>query len=229
MDFDQTIVTLNTLLQKKKPENFGSSWILKHAPHCYHFIQRNVRMEIGGIDWDRVTYALEWKYQRRWTSSKPRKNVESYEDRGEVETIIKTYGEKLYVFITAPDLADRRIRDIIAVTLVRLAQRGNLLAKQEVMKLVRYTIDEWIDRYYSLSRWKGYDDEIQEQLAACIRRYRYTGSFITYTYRTFEYAGRGLKPIQAYSLDEPILNGEKRKIDLIGQDPETNEIKLYTR
>ena len=227
MDFDRVIATLNKLLQRKKPESFGSSWILKHAPHCYHFIQRNVRAEVDGIDWDRITYALEWKYQRRWTSSRPRKNVEIYEDQSEVEIVINKYSEKLYVFITAPDLADRRVRDVIAVTLVRLAQRGNLSAKEEVMKLVRYTIDEWIDRCYSFSRWKGYEDEIQEQLAACIRRYRYTGSFITYVYRTCEYAGRGLRPLQAYSLDEPILDGEKRKIDLIWQDPETNEVKIY--
>ena len=43
---------------------------------------------------------------------------------------------------------------------MRVAQKGNLLAKVEIFRLVRFTIDDWIDKYYCLSRWKGYNDEI---------------------------------------------------------------------
>ena len=61
----------------------------------------------------------------------------------------------------------------------RPVQKGNLLAKVEAVRLVRYTTDDQIDKYYCLSRWKGYNDEILEQIEGCIRRYRYTGSFAT--------------------------------------------------
>lgn len=80
-----------------------------------------------------------------------------------------------------------------------IAQRGNLLAKEEVVQLVRFTIDEWLDRYHYLSRWKGYSDELRVQVEGCIHRYRYTGSFFNYLFRTLEYAGRGIRPLHIYS------------------------------
>lgn len=229
MDFDRVITILNKLLSRKNPESFNSSWILKYAPRCYRFIHRNIRTETSSIDWDKVTYALEWKYQRRWAPGRQKKNLILYENPVEVETITNKYRDKIYAFIAPQDLTDRRIRDIISITLVRLAQNGNLSAKQEVMKLVTYTINDWLEKYYFLNRWQGYEEEIQKQLEGCIRRYRYTGSFLHYVFRTLEYAGRGIQPFYAYSLDEPIFDGTKRKIDNIGYDPETNEVKIYSR
>lgn len=228
MDFDQTIQIINKLLEKKKPESFNSSWILRHVPRCYHFIHKNVRTELGAIDWDKVTYALEWKYQRRWSPGRPKKNPAPYKNSKEVNAIIDKNRDKLYVFIAPQDLADRRIRDIISISLVRLAQNGNLSAKQEVMKLVTYTVNDWIEKYYFLTRWQGYEEEIQKQLEGCIRRYRYTGSFLNYVFRTLEYAGRGIRPFYAYSLNEPVAYGAtKCHIENVIQDPKTGAAKMY--
>lgn len=58
-----------------------------------------------------------------------------------------------------------------------------------------------------------------------VRRYRYTGSFFKYVYRTLQYAGRGIQPFYAYSLDEPVaIDADKRKIENVVQDPETGEM-----
>jgi hypothetical protein len=229
MDFNCVITTLNKLLSRKNPESFNGSWILKYAPRCYRFIQKNVRTEIGGIDWDKVTYALEWKFQRRWAPGHWRKKKIPYKNQGEVKAVLNKYHDKLYTFIAPIDINDRRTRDIISITLVRIAQNGNILAKKELLKLVRYAVDDWIERYFMLSRWAGYDEEIQEKIEGCIRRYRYTGSFSHYVFKTLEYAGRGIRPFYAYSLDESIFDGAKRKIDNVGYDPETNEIKIYAK
>lgn len=229
MDFDRSIRILNKLLSKKHPEFFNSTWILKHSPACYYFIRKNVRTEVGTIDWDKVTYALEWKYQRRWSPGKKRISRIPYRDSSEVNLVLRKYREKLYVFIAPTDLADRRARDIISVRLVRLAQHGNLSAKRKFIKLVRYTVDGWLDKYYYLSRWKGYDEGIRKQIEGCIRRYRYTGSFLNYVFRTLEYAGRGIRPFYAYSLDEPVTAGtDKCKMENVVQDPETQEIGFYS-
>ena len=59
MDFDSAVITINELLVEKQPDSFNCSWIRKYAPHVYRYIQKNVRSEIGGIDWDRVTRALD--------------------------------------------------------------------------------------------------------------------------------------------------------------------------
>jgi hypothetical protein len=59
MTLDRVASTLNELLSRKRPAIVNSSWILRHAPACYRFIQKWIRSEIGGIDWDRVTHVLD--------------------------------------------------------------------------------------------------------------------------------------------------------------------------
>ena len=210
--------TLNELLSKRRPKTLNSSWILRHAPACYRFIRKWIRTEVGGIDWDQVTYLLDSAYQRRWKPGVRRKPV-SYKNPEEVALILNRYREKLYVFIAPADVHDRRLRDRISIALVRVAQKGNTLARNELMKLVKYMIDDWLEGHPFLSRWRGYDEELSAQLEGCIRRYRYTGSFIHYLYKTLEYAARGMQPPIAYSLDEALPGGNRRKIDLIAAYP----------
>ena len=164
VDFSQTISVLNKLLTNENPATFNSSWVLEHAPRCYRFIYRNIRTETGRIDWVKVTFALEWKFQRRWKPARKPNSLTSYEDSVEVDSILNKYKDKLYVFLAPADRNDLRIRNIISISLVRLAQYGNLLAKQEIMKLLRYTIDDWVERYRFMSRWDGYNEDIQEYL-----------------------------------------------------------------
>jgi hypothetical protein len=228
MDFDQAIVTLNRLLTDNDPVTFNSSWVLRNAPKCYRFIRKNIRTDTGRIDWDKVTFSLAWKFQRRWTPMRKPNSRMPYEDSSEVDAILDKYPDKIYVFLSPADRNDRRIRNIISISLVRLAQYGNLSAKQEAMKLVRYTIDDWIERYRSMSSWEGYDEKIQKCLEGCIRRYRYTGSFLNYVFRTFQYAGRGLRPLYVCSLHEPIATDSERcKIENVYKDVETNEIRIH--
>jgi hypothetical protein len=203
MDFSSLIDTMNTLLGRYQPRIFNSSWIRTHAPRCYRFIRKNLRGEFGGIDWDRFTYALDRKFQRRWIPARRKKNPVPYKDQFEVDMILKQYRDKLYVFLTSLDKQDRRIRDMIGIKFVRLAQKGNLLARKKLVGLIKYTIDGWIERDYFLSRWRGYEDEIQKHVVACIRRYRYSGSFITYLFRTLQCAARGIRPARFYSLEQP--------------------------
>ena len=220
------IGNLNRILIAEEPATFSSSWILKYAPQCYRFIYKNIRTEDGRIDWDRVTFALDRKFQRRWTP-KLKPDGKAYEDPCEVDAILNKYRDKLYVFLAPSDLNDRRIRNLISISLVRLAQHGNQSAKLEAVKLVRYTIDDWIGRYRFMSRWEGYDEEIQKHLEACIRRYRYSGSFLKYLFRTLQYAGRGLRPLYTCSLHDPVAFGSgKCKIENVYKDAETNEIRI---
>lgn len=200
MDFDTTIKAINKLLIKKQPHTFNSSWIREYAPHLYRFIQKNIRSEIGDIDWDRITRALDLKFQRKWISSR-RNRKRRYANRTEVEMILRQYHGKLYTFLTPADTNDKNIRDIICIALVRTAQQGNVIAKKEIINLVRFTIDDWIEHCPKISRWKGADYLIEEHIEGCIRRYRYSGSFIGYLFKTLEYAGRGLRPVIAYSDD----------------------------
>jgi hypothetical protein len=199
VNFERVVAVLNRLLARHYPQTFNSSWIRRHAPACYYFIHKRIRAEVGGIDWDRVTCALERKYQRLWNPR--RRRQKRYRSTREINLVLNKYREKLYVFIETVDGDDLLIRERIAISLVRLAQSGNVLGRLQLLKLVRYTVDAWLDTYPHMSRWKGRTDEIRRQLEGCIRRYRYTGSFFNYIFRTLACAGRGLQPMYLCSLD----------------------------
>ncbi len=116
--------------------------------------RKNIRREYGGIDWDRLTYALDRPFQRLWKPRRIAKKPILYGDRAEVQTVLNKYRDKLYVFIAASDKNERRIRDVIGISFVRLAQSGNLLARLKLMELLRYTIDDWIEWHRCISRWR---------------------------------------------------------------------------
>jgi hypothetical protein len=196
-DWEKIIATLNDILCKKKPNTFNSSWIMKYAPGCHRFIRKYIRTEIGAIDWDRVTSSLEPKLQRLWRPRTKRK-YRPRRNRREIELILNKHRGKLYVFLTTIDAEDVRIRDNIATSLVRTAQAGNVLAKKEVFTLVRYTVDGWLDKYPVMSRWKHREHEVRKQIEGCIRRYRYSGSFLRYVFWTLHCAARGIPPSVPY-------------------------------
>lgn len=232
MDFSQAIRDLNKLLSRKKPDKINSSWISKNAPQIYRFIWKNVRNEIGDINWDKITSSLKRKYQKRWIhrylrTKRQWESLKFYEDENEVIAIRDKHRDKMYTFIAPVDYEDKLMRDAISIAFVRIAQKGNILAINEITMLLRYTIDLWIEHCYQLRSWKGYESEIKEQLEACIRRYRFTGSFIAYLFKTLEYRGRCLRFIYSYSLDDQTLLGEKRRIENVIQDTETGEISYF--
>ena len=227
MNFTSAVRAINKLLRALRPNIFCSSWIKQHAPDVYRFIQKNVRAERGGVDWDRVTRALDRKLQRKWKPSRRGRLPDGFRGKKVVEVILKKYRDKLYTFLSPADANDRQTRDIISIELVRIAQHGNLVAKQEIMKLLRYTIDEWIEQHPRISCWAGLDDMVEGHIEGCIRRYRYSGSFIGYLFKTLKYAGRGLSPRVAYSLDDHLYSGEKRRGDRVARDPDTNAIVIY--
>jgi len=228
MDFDSAVKTINYLLIKNRPRTFNSSWVREFAPRVYRFIQKYIRTETGGIDWDRITRALDSEFPRQWNT--PRRRVTKlYRNKAEVGIILQKYHGKLYTFLTPSDKNDKYIRDVISIALVRLAQKGNVTARKEIIKLLSFTIDDWIERCPKISCWRGYDQLIRKRIEGCIRCYRFSGSFIGYLFKTLEYAGRGLRPIVAYSLDDSTSSGGKRRLDSIGRDPETGELLLLGR
>lgn len=212
MDFELAVKTLNKTLRKENPDKFSSPWILKFAPKVYHYARKNVRTETDHIDWDQITCGLDRKFQGRWTRYRV-KVAKLYEDQNEVDLILVKYKDKLYTFIAPQDDKDKKIRDRITISLIRISQRGNVLAQIELVKWLRYTADEWIDTYPVMARWKVYPGAIDDKILHCINHYRYTGSFLGYLYRTLECSGRGLPP--ACSFDDPVLDGNRTKADYI--------------
>jgi hypothetical protein len=227
VNFNHAIRILNSHLRKEDPTTFNTSWIIARAPAVYRYIHKHVRTENDDIDWDTVTRALDKCFQSRWKGRRhgPKKH---YENQAQVDAVLEKLGEKIYVYIAPLGDEDRALRDRITVSLVRLAQKGNILAQQQVVMLVRCTVDEWIERYFILNRWSSYGDEIDEKIIGCVQRYRYTGSFFGYVFKTLYYSARYLH--YTYSLDVPLFENDGTTLaDNVVQDTETGEIRMYDR
>jgi hypothetical protein len=212
MNFEAVIKNLNQTIEEKQPPTINASWIVKNCPKSYGYIQRNVRTDNGHIDWDTVTHALERSFSKKWVRYR-KKNIRRYERRSEVDVILNRYKDKLYTFLGYAEEGDKSIHDKMTIQLVRIAQRGNICAEEELIQWVTYITDDWIDRYPQVYKWKCYSDEVPDKIRGCIRCYRYTGSFLGYLFRTLEYSARGKPPL--VSLDDKILDGTKSRHEYV--------------
>lgn len=228
MDLKKVAKILNTKLRKRNPETFSSTWICQNTPKIYRFVCKNLRTEINTIDWDSLTALLDKKFQKRWVRFRKRK-AKSYENAEELNKVILKYQSKLYTFITLYEKDDKKVRHKIIVALVRLAQKGNVLARNELTTLLMFTVETWVERYDALYKWKSHRDQLEEKIHCCIRGYRYTGSFTNYLFRTLELSGRGLRCFRTCSLDKPMFDGEVTLIDYVVQDSETREFRLFEK
>src|SRR3989339_988755 len=206
---------LNKKLEVHNPKTFSSSWIFKHTQSVYNYVRLNHKTEHGTIDWDAFTPHLDKYFQRRWTRYR-RKPAKPYENQGELDLVLNKYKDKLYTFVAPSGEEDREIRNKIIISIVRIAQKGNTLAEQELVKWITYITEEWVEKYYQIFKWKGYPDEVEDKIRGCIRCYKYTGSFVGYLFKTLEYSARG-KPPQC-SLDDKLFDGTKTRIDFVAAD-----------
>ena len=217
-DFCKATETLNAILKQKRPKSFDPLWIEQQDEYLYKYLSKHVRTETSAVDWDAVTIALERRFQKRWYWYKKRKAIIAlpYENKEELNSILNKYQSKTYTVLVQENEIDRRTRDKILISLVRVSQKGNVLAQQKLIEWLTIIITEWVEYLPHISKWKGYPDGIIENIQQCIRCYRYTGTFIGYLYKTFLYSSRSLR--STCSLNDPIGKGNKTRIDFVIQE-----------
>lgn len=213
MNLEKAIRNINRSLNKKRPLTFSPIWIKYRCRFSSEFIINNIKNELGEPDWDLVVSKLDRWNQKLWMKGIKRKTVKLYENETELSAVLSSYDDKLYTFLAHRDKEDKAICDWISIRLVRVAQQGNVLAKEKITSLLKHTIGQWIEHNKYLSVWNGYDDLIDKYIDTCVRRFRYAGSFLGYLYRTLEYAGRGLVPLKKFSLDDVSTITGKRTIE----------------
>lgn len=215
MDLKQAIKNIDRSIIKKNPQSFHPNWIKYRCKVSYKFIIDNIKDEYNQTDWDLVIFQLQRYNQRLWLKKKKRqrRSISLYEDRNELNVILNKYQEKLYTFISRESKEDKIICDWISIKLVRLSQKGNILARDKISVLLRYSADYWVEFDRSFFNWRGYNDLIDTRISACIKRFRYAGSFIGYFYKTLECSGRGLIPLEKFSLDNYSAITGKRIVD----------------
>ncbi len=214
MNFEKAVRNINRSLNKKQSTSFNPQWIKNRCKISYQFIIESVKTELGEPDWDLVISRLERCNQVLWMKGAKKESVEQYEDVKELNIVLEKYSNKLYTFLWQSSKGDKIVCDWISIRLVRIAQKGNVLAKEKIVSLSRGLMDQWIENDSSLANWKGYDELVHKHIEGCIERFRYTGSFLGYLYRTLEYSGRGLTPLEKYSFDEFLLDSSRRRIDV---------------
>src|SRR3989339_542686 len=175
---------------------------------------KNIYTELGDPDWDLVISKLDRWNQKLWMRGFKKRYIKLYKNKQEVNLILKRYNNKFYTFLVQVNKEDYVICDWISIRLVRVAQKRNILAKEKIISLLVSLVDQWIENDKSLFSWKGYNELIIQQIEGCVRRFRYTGSFLGYLYRTLQYSGLGLVPLEKFSFDDFLLTDQKRRIDI---------------
>ncbi len=210
--FDQVIRKINFHILKKNPPVINENWIKKNSPVSYAFITENA------IDWDTVTVHIDRSYQARWNKTSKRKrcaNLVRYEDRNELDSLLSIHTNKMYTFVSKLNKDDELACDRISILLVRLAQKGNTLAVTELKSLYIFMLNKWIEESKSLRRWRGYENEMFDLLEGCIFRYRYSGTFIGFLYRTLQLSALALEPLEAFSLDDISMVTGKSRVETL--------------
>ncbi len=220
MNLGRAINILNATLRTERPIVFSSLWIMRHTPAVYRYIRTYVRTENDEIDWDRVTKRLDRTFQKRWIRYR-RKVVKIYEDQTEVDRIVLKYKARMYTLIVPTSPKDMRDRERIFIALVRISQKGNRVAEQELVRWLTFVVEEWIERWWQIRRWKGYTDDVEDKIKSCVRCYKYTGTFLGYLFKTLEYSSRALKSLFKYSLDDTVFEGDETKINFLIHDQQT--------
>jgi len=228
MNYERAIKNINRSISKRQPSTFNPAWIRNCVRKSYDFISKNVETESGDVDWDQVVRCLSHDYQKLWLKeSKRKKKIQLYKDKAEVDAILNKYKDELYTFLVQADKEDKKVCDEISIRLVRTAQKGNILARKKAIYFIKQVVDYWIETR-NLQNWRGYNDLLEKNIDGCIRRYRYSGSFLVYLHRTLEYSGRGLRPLEVFSLDECSAITGRKKSDNVVYDSETGETRLYS-
>ena len=203
--FPQAIALLKELLNTHRPLEFNARWIRMHDCGLLTQICRHVRTaDHSAIDWQRVIQELDPVWRAKWH---PRRmdvmaSVEEYEDMSEVEAILSQYREQLYLFFGAENRGDRVRRDTICHALVRLAQKGNVDAKDTLITYATFTMNDWIDRIPYLAPFHTVPNVSTERLEKCIRGYQFWDNgtpFFGYLYASLI---AEVKKIRVDSLDK---------------------------
>lgn len=219
IELPKAIQKLNLLLEEKNPETFTSSWIFSQSPSLYSYFTKNFRTENGSVDWDAVTEKIDRRYAKRWLRYR-RKKISFYAKQEEVDKILVKYKDKLHLFIVQGTPKEQEVCNRMTIALVRLAQKGNTCARDELVSWITYIVNDWIDRYPQIYKWGGYSDEVTGHIVGCALRYRYTGSFLGYLFKTLEYSARGKPPVCL--LDDEMGDTGKRRIDFYVQENEVD-------
>ena len=157
----------------------------------------------------------------------PTKNQRKNDQDVEFNDFYARHQSQLYAFIAQQNSEDKQMQDTIAIKLVRIAQGGHEKARTELISLMQLTIDNWIENDVRIARWRGYEENIPSLIERCIRGYRYSGTFIGYVYRTLEYSGRDLLPLEAYSLNESRRESNRTMSELVIQNDETGTVEIF--
>lgn len=193
MDFEEVIEHLTRALEKWNPVRFNRYWVFWYEREVYKFVTRNIKTELRKPDWDRVIHKLDHSFQVRWHDERI-VNLLPYSDPRVVERLIMKYGGRHYVsfmYVNGEE-EDNDVRNHISVTLVRLAQRGNVAAEEELMNFLSLITGDWIYRDLQLWRWQRFPELLREKCKYCIYHYRYTGTFLGYLYTKLKYSALSL-------------------------------------
>lgn len=203
-NFQKLINDLVNFFEETQPLYINKSLIRDNANALYKRIARNVRKENDGkIDWPRIVIAWPEEWQKKWVWERcseeklPQKwkmTQGSYSCQDEVQIILSENKEYLYTLVSASSKEEKKIRDEIMNSLIRLAQNGNIEARKKLTPYLELKCADWGSAREGFHSSEMAYDEIMKKIDTCINNFDFSIGFLKYLHSSIrrQLIGEGL-------------------------------------
>lgn len=219
------LIELNDLIERENPKEISYRLIQRLNPNLLEFLRKNFRNKSGRIDWVFIVKNLNPKFRDRFifpVNHNYNTPKESYEDMNEVDKNLVDLKKYLYTFIdTNPDSTGEtnEKRNEICMILIDLAKKGNINAERELINLISYLADRWIEALPNFKVWDFHKDRLHETIRRCVYNYQPKGPFVGYVFKSLKMAALGLERVKEISFEDHInsRHGRSRRRYLQGK------------
>ena len=188
-NFQTAIEELNQMLRRDQPKIVKSGYIRKNLG-LYLFFIRYFNKQDKSFDLMEIQQFIDEPFKSRLRAVKTIDKYlpnEFYEDNSEMDMMLEPYAGKLYVLEIASGGKDKEIRNSICEALAKLAQKGNVNAKNKLADVAYHQVQEWTMEP-QLEQFQYRIDDVMNIVERCIYYYdpKISKSFLNYLLSTLE-------------------------------------------
>ncbi len=162
----------------------------------YAFLLLNFKDVKGGVDWKLVSEQSGIDFDDKFLPPKNHKRStpeQQYENNEEMQKAIGDNKKYLYTFLQSDPGREFEKRNEICTVLINLAKKGNKSAENEIINLISYLADRWVETIPNFEVWKYHKDRELEIIRRCIYNFEPKVPFVGYVYKTLKMASLGLE------------------------------------
>ena len=214
-DFSRAMKYLKKIIKDKNPEAITSGFIGREDPNLLLYFRNNLKGGNDEINWGVVSENLGYDLRKKCHFPKRIENYtpkNEYFNESEVNEIINSFRNKLYSIFETINKDDYEYRNKIYLAFIKLAQKGNVLAKEKLSDYLEILVTQWVENDEKLKTFIGHSDRLRERIEKCIYFYNTEESeatFLTYLHTSLSLEAKGIPRPKYIILNEQYKNSKE--------------------